>query len=150
MTRHALRPYRAASSISALLAAGLLLTGCTAAEQPTQAAAPAAPTADAPAAGGAATTAALIAQAGVVTLDVRTPEEFSQGHVDGARNIDVSAPTFRQQVSALPRDGRYVVYCRSGNRSAAAIEIMRELGFTDLTDGGALDALLAAGAPAAT
>lgn len=138
----------------ALLAAGLLLTACTSGEQPAGTAAPAAPAADAPAAApaadGAATAAKLISETGVVTIDVRTPEEFAQGHVDGARNIDVSDGGFREQVSALPRDGRYVVYCRSGNRSAAAITIMRELGFTDLTDGGGLDDLLAAGAPAAS
>lgn len=138
----------------ALLAAGVLLTACTGGEQPADIAAPAAPAAEAPveapAADGAATTAKRISETGVVTIDVRTPEEFAQGHVDGARNIDVSAGAFREQVSALPRDGRYVAYCRSGNRSAAAITIMRELGFTDLTDGGGLDALLAAGAPAAS
>lgn len=149
-SKHAHTSPRAGRSGAALLFAALLLTACTGGDgQTSGAATSAAPAADAPAAGEAAAAATRIDQAGVVTIDVRTAEEFAQGHVDGARNIDVSSPAFREQVSTLPRDGRYVVYCRSGNRSAAAIAIMRELGFTDLTDGGALDDLLAAGAPAA-
>ena len=79
-----------------------------------------------------------------VIIDVRTPGEYASGHLDGAVNIDVQSPEFDGLVSALPADGAYVVYCRSGNRSAQAFARMAGLGFTDLTDAGGLDA--AAGA----
>jgi phage shock protein E len=77
-------------------------------------------------------------------VDVRTPEEYSQGHAPGARNIDVGAADFRERVAELDRDGSYLVYCRSGNRSAQAAAIMRELGL-DVEDGGGLADMEAAG-----
>lgn len=78
-------------------------------------------------------------------VDVRTPEEFAAGHVAGAVNVDVQADDFDARIAELPTDGAYVVYCRSGNRSAQAVERMRDLGFADLTDGGGLDDMTAAG-----
>ena len=83
---------------------------------------------------------------GAIVIDVRTPGEFGSGHLDGAVNIDVQAADFVTQVSSLDPAGRYLVYCRSGNRSAAAIDIMRSLGFTNLTDlGGVAEASAATG-----
>lgn len=73
-----------------------------------------------------------------VVLDVRTPEEFAEGHLAGAQNIDVSADDFDEQVAQLDADEPIVVYCRTGNRSAEAVERMEGLGFTDLTDVGSL------------
>lgn len=73
-----------------------------------------------------------------VVIDVRTPGEFASGHLVGSLNIDVQSAAFANQVSALDPDGRYLVYCRSGNRSKAAIDIMRSLGFSDLTDLGSV------------
>lgn len=83
-----------------------------------------------------------------VVLDVRTPEEFAAGHVAGAVNIDVSAPTFADQIAQLPTDATYLVYCRSGNRSAQAAAQMVEAGFVDVynVDAG-LPTLAAAGVP---
>jgi len=75
-----------------------------------------------------------------VVIDVRTPEEFASGHLDGAVNIDVQSASFDKTVSELPTDGEYVVYCRSGTRSAAAIDRMEGLGFTKLTDAGGVEA----------
>lgn len=86
---------------------------------------------------------------GAEVIDVRTPEEFAAGHLADAVNIDVSSPDFATQVSALPTDATYVVYCRSGNRSTAAIQAMTDLGFTDLVNGGAFDSLAAEGIPVA-
>lgn len=71
-------------------------------------------------------------------IDVRTPAEFASGHLEGAENIDVQSANFAAQVSQLPKDAPYVVYCRSGNRSADAIAQMQELGFTNLLDGGSV------------
>lgn len=78
---------------------------------------------------------------GATVIDVRTPSEYDGGHVDGALNIDVQAADFQAKVAELPMDETYVVYCRSGNRSASAIQIMEGLGFTDLIDGGAYSSL---------
>lgn len=80
-------------------------------------------------------------------IDVRTPEETAQGMVAGALNIDLQSGDFRDRVAELDRDGRYLLYCRSGNRSAQAAAIMSELGFADVVDAGGFDALVAAGAP---
>lgn len=50
---------------------------------------------------------------GVVVLDVRTPEEFAEGHLPGAVNLDVSDPGFEQGLEELDRDATYAVYCRT-------------------------------------
>ena len=69
-----------------------------------------------------------------IVIDVRTPSEYSEGHLDGAVNIDIENPNFATILSQLPTDGDYVVYCRSGNRSAKAVEQMKAAGFTHVTD----------------
>lgn len=89
----------------------------------------------------------LIAEPDTVILDVRTPAEFAAGHVAGARSLDVNDPGFRDALRELDRTASYVVYCQSGNRSAAAAEVMAEAGFTDVADAGAFADLRAAGAP---
>ena len=76
--------------------------------------------------------AAVLAQPGITVVDVRTPTEYQAGHLEGAVNIDVESTTFDSEVGALPKDGAYFVYCRSGNRSAVATERMATLGFTTL------------------
>jgi len=86
-----------------------------------------------------------------VIIDVRTPQEFAEGHLEGAVNIDVQSAEFDTIVQQLDPESEYVVYCRSGNRSAAAIERMRALGFTDLVDAGSLQsAASATGLPTVT
>ena len=64
-----------------------------------------------------------------VILDVRTPEEFAQGHLSGALNVNLMAPDFERRLGALDRGKTYLVYCRTGNRSTKAIQIMGRLGF---------------------
>jgi len=71
-------------------------------------------------------------------IDVRTPSEFAAGHLEGAQNIDVQSATFDQQIAGLDKNASYVVYCRSGNRSAAAVSQMEAAGFTNLQDAGGL------------
>jgi phage shock protein E len=71
---------------------------------------------------------------GVTVIDVRTPEEFAEGHIDGAMMIDFYADTFADQIGALDQDGTYLVYCRSGNRSGQATSLMRQLGFQQVYD----------------
>ena len=74
-----------------------------------------------------------------VIIDVRTPGEYSEGHLEGAVNIDVQSADFGTIISQLPTDGEYVVYCRSGNRSAQAVDIMKASGFTNLIDAGGVN-----------
>jgi phage shock protein E len=93
----------------------------------------------------------LAAEDGLVVIDVRTAEEFAAGHVEGAMNIDVQRPSFAAEIGRFDRDGDYLVYCRTGNRSAVATAAMEDMGFTsvrNVSDGG-FDELAAAGAPVA-
>ena len=68
-------------------------------------------------------------QAEFVVLDVRTPEEFAEGHLSGAVNVNMLAPDFERRLDALDRGKTYLVYCRTGNRSAKAVQAMQRLGF---------------------
>lgn len=65
-----------------------------------------------------------------VVLDVRTPMEYEMGHIPGSRNIDISGPEFATAIDALDRDQPYALYCRSGSRSASAIQLMDQMGFS--------------------
>lgn len=90
----------------------------------------------------------LASDSAVRVIDVRTPEEFAEGHIDRAELIDFNAAGFRDRIGALDRDGTYFVYCRSGNRSGQATAIMAELGFTRVYDlDGGITAWHDAGAP---
>lgn len=97
--------------------------------------------------------AAFLAQAaepGVVVIDVRSPQEYAEGHLEGALNINVEAPDFDAQIAVLDPGATYALYCRSGRRSAVAAQRMAEAGFGSVLDleGGMAD-LAAAGAPVA-
>ncbi|AFK01737.1 Thioredoxin domain-containing protein [Emticicia oligotrophica DSM 17448] len=65
-------------------------------------------------------------------IDVRTPEEFSKGHLDKAVNIDWRGDSFVQQIANLDKSKPVLVYCLSGGRSAAAALAMRESGFKEV------------------
>ena len=67
-----------------------------------------------------------------VILDVRTPEEFAEGHIVGAVNLDVQAKDFEKKLRALDRKKSYLVYCRTGNRSRKATVAMEALGFRSI------------------
>jgi rhodanese-related sulfurtransferase len=71
-------------------------------------------------------------ESGVITLDVRTPGEFFNGHIAGAMNIDVEGMNFDSEIEKLDKSATYAVYCRSGRRSAIAVQTMKDAGFTDL------------------
>lgn len=68
-------------------------------------------------------------QADFVILDVRTPEEFAEGHLPGAANMNVLAADFAARLATLDRGKTYLVYCRTGNRSTKAVQAMERLGF---------------------
>jgi phage shock protein E len=82
---------------------------------------------------------------GTVLIDVRTPAEFAEGHLEGAINIPVELPTFAAQVAELDPDLEYLVYCRSGRRSAVAIEIMDTLDLRTVDLGSVSQAAAATG-----
>ena len=65
-----------------------------------------------------------------VILDVRTEDEFNEGFIANAINIDIHrGQDFVTEIEALDKNKNYFVYCRSGMRSAKACEIMNQLGF---------------------
>ena len=105
------------------------------------------------------TTAAAVADAAqtepaapdVIIIDVRTPEEFAQGHLEGAVNLDVEGGEFEAGLADFDPAAAYSVYCRSGRRSAMAADVMAENGFTEVTDLGSLEsAATATGLPVTT
>jgi cysteine synthase A/cysteine synthase B len=67
-----------------------------------------------------------------VLLDVRTPEEFADGNIDTAVNLDYSSPTFRDELKNLDKNKTYLLYCESGERSGISTHIMKDLGFGDV------------------
>ena len=72
----------------------------------------------------------LIADTNVVVLDVRTPREFAEGHIERAMSIDFLQEDFLEKATAhLPKDKTIAVYCRSGKRSANAAEKLSNLGY---------------------
>lgn len=62
-------------------------------------------------------------------LDVRTPREYSEGHIEGAKLINYYDTDFKEQLQKLDRKKTYLIYCRTGNRSRKALNIMKELKF---------------------
>lgn len=80
--------------------------------------------------------------ADVQLVDVRRPNEFLEGHIEGALNIDFLEDGFAQKVERkLDKDKPVMLYCRSGRRSAAAARELEALGFKEIYDlkGGFLD-----------
>lgn len=96
--------------------------------------------------------AATIEEPGVTIIDVRTPQEFADGHIESAVNIDVENPVaFAMQLSTLDPQATYAVYCRSGNRSANAAKDMIDQGFTSVLElDGGIVAWQQAGLPVVT
>jgi rhodanese-related sulfurtransferase len=82
--------------------------------------------------------AAAVKVAGVTVVDVRTPAEFAEGHIPGAVNIDLEDATFPDKIAKLDPAADYAIYCRSGNRSRAAMDYMTKVGVTHTVglDGG--------------
>ncbi len=65
-----------------------------------------------------------------VILDVRTPEEWLEGHIENAIHIDIyKGQGFIYEVDSLDKTKNYFVYCKAGGRSAQACSIMNQLGF---------------------
>jgi len=145
MVDRSIRVRRSRPALVALaltMSTALMASGCSNAGGAEPVRAAGAGTASVPAPGVPAATAALAA--GATAIDVRTPEEFVAGHIDGAELIDIRDPSFGARIADLDPEATYVVYCRSGNRSATAATQMRALGL-DVLDGGAVGDMVAAG-----
>ena len=69
-----------------------------------------------------------------ILLDVRTPEEFAEGHLPGAINIDFKNKGFSAALDTLDKTKQYEVYCRSGHRSGESTEMMSKKGFKKVYD----------------
>ena len=65
-------------------------------------------------------------------LDIRTPEEFATGHLKDATLMNFYDKDFRDRLLNMNRHQPTIIYCRSGNRSGQALEIMRALGFKNV------------------
>ena len=77
-------------------------------------------------------------------VDVRTPEEFADGHYPGAINIPHETILDGLNQLGVTQVTPVILYCRSGNRSGQAEQALREKGFTEATNAGGLEALLSA------
>ena len=65
-----------------------------------------------------------------VLLDIRTPQEYNQGHIPNSTLMNIYHPSFLNEVQKLDKSKNYYLYCRSGNRSCQAGQLMIKLGFT--------------------
>ena len=76
----------------------------------------------------------LAAHPNLQILDVRTPEEFADGHLSGAILMNFYADDFQNQLASLNKEEPILLYCRSGNRSGQAGKMMVDMGFKNLMD----------------
>lgn len=70
----------------------------------------------------------------VQLIDIRTPEEYKEGHIKGARNIDFFSDDFMREFETLDKTRPVYIYCRSGNRSSKASVRLSEAGFSEIID----------------
>jgi rhodanese-related sulfurtransferase len=77
-------------------------------------------------------------------IDVRTPVEFTSGHLEGALNFDIQGMSFADEIATLDPDATYLVYCRSGSRAAAAVDAMKSIGIDNVTNLGSVNDALSA------
>lgn len=69
-----------------------------------------------------------------VVIDIRTPQEFSQGHIEDAININYYDRNFLEKIAKYDKSKSIFLYCRSGNRSSSASSKLSELGFEQVYD----------------
>lgn len=75
-----------------------------------------------------------IVQEDITLIDVRTPVEFEQGHLENSVNINIADPSFRDEIGKLDKSEPVYVYCKVGGRSAKAASLLREMGFEEVYD----------------
>jgi len=75
---------------------------------------------------------AKIKEGDAILIDVRTREEFNEGHIPGAVNIDFYED-YVENISNYDKERKYLLYCRSGSRSYSALKIMKNQGFQNVS-----------------
>jgi rhodanese-related sulfurtransferase len=77
----------------------------------------------------------VLSSGGYTLIDVRTVDEFKAGHIVNAKQADFNQPEqFSKYLSTLNKNGKYLIYCRTGIRSAKAMQLMQDKGFTNVHD----------------
>ena len=76
----------------------------------------------------------LMKKTGAQLIDVRTPREFTNGFIKGAKNIDYNGDSFEKQMKKLDKTKPVLVYCAAGGRSENAAELLQEWGFKEVYD----------------
>lgn len=71
---------------------------------------------------------------GYTIIDVRTPEEFLEEHIEGAQNINVKSEAFVTEIENLSKSDTLLIYCRTGKRSIYAAQVMVSFGFQKIYD----------------
>jgi phage shock protein E len=69
-----------------------------------------------------------------ILIDVRTPEEYLGGYIDGALNFDIYSKSFKDDISYIDTTKTIFLYCRSGKRSNSAAHILKDMGFKKIYD----------------
>jgi rhodanese-related sulfurtransferase len=64
-----------------------------------------------------------------IILDIRTPREFNDGHIEEAILLDFYSKTYTDELKILDKSKIYLIYCRSGNRSGKTLELIKYMGF---------------------
>lgn len=67
-----------------------------------------------------------------IIVDVRTPDEFKNGHLKGARVINFNSADFKENVKQLDSSKKYLIYCGSGKRSAQAYTVFKDAGIKNV------------------
>ncbi len=76
---------------------------------------------------------AMMSKAGVITIDIRTPEEIAQGKIiDSALEMNFYGNDFKSKIGNLDKNSPYVIYCRSGGRSGKTLKMMKDSGFKEV------------------
>lgn len=88
-----------------------------------------------------------ITQKNTILIDVRTPEEVSEGKIENATNINLYDPDFENKISKLDKSKTVLVYCRSGHRSMEAAKIMTKKGYKVINLNGGITNWQAQGLP---
>ena len=76
----------------------------------------------------------MAAEEDLILIDVRTPKEFEEGNIKGAKNINFFDERFLDQMQQYDKEKPIYIYCRSGNRSSKAAKQLQEIGFKEIYD----------------
>ncbi len=75
-----------------------------------------------------------VQQQDYLLIDVRTPEEYQEGTIPSAINIDVENDAFRSEVEKIDKNTPLIIFCKLGGRSETAAEILSNIGFTNVKE----------------